>query len=77
VLLDDWEARDFAKYFEGQATLARLNAPPVLEYLTSGTTRLFELRREPQSGSPVVVREQRQKRAVCYPPAPLPSIVLK
>jgi len=77
VLLDDWEARDFAKYFEGQATLARLSAPPVLEYLTSGTTRLFELRREPRTGSPLVVRAQRQKRAVCYPPAPLPAITLK
>jgi hypothetical protein len=77
ALLDDWEARDFAKYFEGQATLTRLSAPPVLEYLTSGTTRLFELRREPQTRSPLVVREQRQKRAVCYPPGPRPSVVLK
>ena len=77
ALLDDWEAEQFAKYFEGQATLSLLAAPPVLEYLTSGTTRLFELKRVPRTGAPLVVREQRQKRAVCYPAAPLPAISLK
>jgi hypothetical protein len=77
ALLEDWEVTDFRNYFPEAKKLALLDSPPMLEYKTAGTTRLFDLSRRPRMGTTSKVREQPQPGPVCYLPAPTPQLVLK
>lgn len=77
ALLDDWEVVDFKNHFTGAEKLTRLDGPPIMAYLTAGTTRLYDLSSVAQTQAPFVVREQTDAGGECHPPGPRPRIVLK
>ncbi len=79
AVLEEWEIEPFAARFSGERRAQRIGRPPMLEYRSHETIRLYDLSApEPAGGliaPPVVVTERFTDRLRAALPVPAPTLV--